>query len=134
MSPNGKWVAYTSDQTGQPEVWLRSSQDAGSPLRVSADGGRDAVWSTDGGELFYRSGARMMAVKLAPAAPAASTIRLESPEQLFEGGFEPGSQRAFDVAPDGRFLMIATGTRESSASIVLVRNWGEQIKELVRAK
>ena len=134
VSPNGKWVAYTSDQTGQPEVWLRSFQDAGGPLRISPDGGRDAVWSPDGRELFYRNGSRMMAVKLAPVAPAESTIRLESPEQLFEGGFEQGSQRAFDVAPDGRFLMIATGTRELSASIVLVRNWAEQIKELVRSK
>jgi eukaryotic-like serine/threonine-protein kinase len=137
VSPDGKWVAYTSDQTGQPEVWLRSFLDAGGPLRISPDGGRDAVWSPDGRELFYRNGSRMMAVKLAPVAPVASaapTIRLESPQQLFEGGFEPGSQRAFDVAPDGRFLMIAAGTRDSSASIVLVRNWGHQIKELVRSK
>ena len=134
VSPNGKWVAYTSDQTGQPEIWLRSFADAGSPLRISPDGGRDAVWAPDGGELFYRNGSRMMAVKLAPAASDASTLRGESPEQLFEGGFEPSSQRAFDVAPDGRFLMIATPTRESATSIVLVRNWGEQIKELVRAK
>ena len=134
VSPDGKLVAYTSDQTGQPEVWVRSFLDAGTPFRISPEGGRDAVWSPDGRELFYRNGSRMMAVKVAPVAPAAPTIRFESPRQLFEGGFEPGSQRAFDVAPDGRFLMIAAGTRDSSASIVLVRNWGHQIKELGRPK
>ena len=131
VSPDGKWVAYTSDQTGQPEVWLRSFLGADSPLRISPDGGRDPVWSPDGRELFYRNGSRMMAVKVTPGLP---TIRLESPRQLFEGGFEPGSQRAFDVAPDGRFLMIAAGTRDSSASMVLVRNWGHQIAELTRSK
>lgn len=131
VSPDGKWVAYTGDQTGQPEVWVRSFLDAGTPIRVSPDGGRDAVWSPDGRELFYRNGSRMMAAKVAPAAP---TMRVESPRQLFEGGFEPGSQRAFDVGPDGRFLMIAAGPRDLSASIVLVRNWGHQIRELVRPK
>jgi hypothetical protein len=130
VSLDSKWVAYTSDQTGQQEVWVRSFPDAGTPIRISPDGGRDAVWSHDGRELFYRNGVRMMAVKVVPAGP---TIRPESPRQLFEGGFEPGSQRAFDVAPDGRFVMIAA-TRDSSASIVLVRNWGHQIQELARPK
>jgi len=101
------------------------------PIRISPDGGRDGVWSHDGRELFYRNGLRMMAVKVVPAGP---TIQPEPPRQLFEGGFEPGSQRAFDVAPDGRFVMIAAGTRDSSASIVLVRNWGHRIQELVRPK
>ena len=64
VSPDGRWVAYTSDQTGQPEVWVRSFLDAGNPVRVSTDGGRDAVWSPDGRELFYRNGSRMMAVKV----------------------------------------------------------------------
>ena len=130
VSPDGKWVAYTTDQTGQPEVWVRSFLDAGTPIRISPDGGRDAVWSHDGRELFYRNGSRMMAVKVVPAGP---TIRAESPRQLFEGGFEPGSQRAFDVAPDGRFVMIEA-TRGSFASIVLVRNWGHQIQDLARPK
>jgi eukaryotic-like serine/threonine-protein kinase len=131
VSADGKWVAYTSDQTGQPEVWVRSFLDAGTPIRVSPDGGHDAVWSPDGRELFYRNGTRMMAAKVAPAAP---TMRVESPRQLFDGGFEPGSQRAFDVGPDGRFLMVAASPRDSSASLVLVRNWGHQITELVRPK
>ena len=130
VSPDGKWVAYTTDQTGQPEVWVRSFLDAGTPIRISPDGGRDAVWSHDGRELFYRNGSRMMAVKVVSAGP---TIRAESPRQLFEGGFEPGSQRAFDVAPDGRFVMIEA-TRGSFASIVLVRNWGHQIQDLARPK
>ena len=131
VSRDGKWVAYTSDQTGQPEVWVRSFADAGTPVRISSDGGRDAVWSADGRELFYRNGLKMMAVKVKPEAAG---IQVESTEQLFEGGFEPGSQRAFDVGPGGRFLMIAAGARDSSTSMVLVRNWGDEIRQLARPK
>ena len=131
VSPDGKWVAYTSDQTGQPEVWVRSFVDAGTPVRISSDGGRDAVWSGDGRELFYRNGLKMMAVKVKPAA---ASMQVESTQQLFEGGFEPGSQRAFDVGPGGRFLMIAASARDSSQSMVLVRNWAYEIKDLARPK
>ena len=131
VSPDGKWVAYTSDQTGQPEVWVRSFVDAGTPVRISSDGGRDAVWSANGRELFYRNGLKMMSVKVKPAAAG---MQVESTELLFEGGFEPGSQRAFDVGPDGRFLMIAAGARDSSTSMVLVRNWDHEIKEVARRK
>jgi len=53
---------------------------------------------------------------------------------LFEGGFEPGSQRAFDVAPDGRFLMIEATTTDFSHSIVVVRNWAEELKARVPTK
>jgi Tol biopolymer transport system component len=137
VSPDGKWVAYTTDQTGQPEVWVRSFLGAGTPIRISPDGGRDAVWSPNGGELFYRNGSRMMAVRVTTVPPlgaAERTIRLEAPRQLFEGGFELGSQRAFDIAPDGRFLMIEAAPRESSASIVLVRNWGSRLQEVAKSK
>jgi hypothetical protein len=53
---------------------------------------------------------------------------------LFDGGFESASARAFDVAPDGRFLMIAADERDSSASIVLVRNWASQLKDTARSR
>jgi hypothetical protein len=69
--------------------------------------------------------------------PGAATIRFELPRQLFEGGFELvlGSQHAFDVGPDGRFLMIQAGTNESTTSaIVLVRNASQHVTELLRSK
>ena len=73
----------------------------------------------------------MMAVRVKPAA---ASILVESTTQLFEGGFEPGSQRAFDIGPGGRFLMIAAAARDSSLSMVLVRNWDRQIKALARSR
>ena len=126
VSPDEHWLAYFSDATGMQELWVARFPEGEPRVKVSRGGAREAVWSHDGRELFYRNGSRMMAVKVVPAGP---TIRAESPRPLFEGGFEPGSQRAFDVAPDGRFVMIEA-TRGSGASIVLVRNWGHQIQDL----
>jgi WD40-like Beta Propeller Repeat len=131
VSPDGRWVAYTSGQTGQPEVWVRSFVDAATPVRVSSDGGRDAVWSADGSELFDRNDVKMMAVEVKPTT---ASMQVVSTVPLFEGGFEPGYQRAFDVGPDGRSLMIAAGARDSATSVILVRNWGHGIKELARPK
>ncbi len=124
-------MAYTTDQTGQYEVWVRSFLDAGSPVRISSGGGRDPVWSRDGVELFYRNGVKMMAARLSATTAG---LQIKSTQQLFEGGFEPGSPRAFDVAPDGRFIMIATAPREAASSMILVRNWSHEIAQLTRPK
>jgi hypothetical protein len=105
ISPNGQWVAYVSDQTGRNEVWIRWFAGSGSPLRVSADGGHEPRWSSDGKVIFFHTGPRMMAsdITLAPQ-PRASTPRV-----LFEGGLIPYNtsfRRTYDVAPDGRFLVV----------------------------
>ena len=96
---------------------MRSFLDGGGLHPISKDGGSDPVWSTDGGELFYRNGSKIMAVRVAAALPQ---IRVESIQTLFEGGFDP-VRHAFDVAPDGRFLMVAAGPPDSPSTIVLVR-------------
>ncbi len=94
ISRDGQWVAYISNRTGQPEVWVQSFADGPIPLRISSGGGRDAVWSADGRELFYRNDLKMMAVKVKREAAG---LQILSTEQLFEGGFDTVTQRAFDV-------------------------------------
>ena len=131
FSPDGRWVAYTSDQTGGSEIWVRPFPGPGAPVRVSADGGHDPVWSHGGNELFFRSSMKILSAPILSTAPE---LRVDTPQVLFEGGFEPGSQRAFDVAPDGRFLMIEATTTDSSPSIVVVRNWAEDLKARVPTK
>jgi serine/threonine protein kinase len=126
FSPDGHWLAYTSDQTGSVEVWVRPFPGPGAPVRVSPDGGRDAVWSRDGKELFYRNGLKILSARVVPDV----TFRVEAPQALFEGGFDPGSERGYDVAPDGRFVMIENEPNDNttSASIVVVLNWGEELQ------
>jgi serine/threonine-protein kinase len=132
FSPNGKWLAYTSDQSGSAEVWVRPFPGPGAPVRVSPDGGRDAVWSPDGKELFYLNGLKILSARVVPDV----SFRVEAPQTLFEGGFDPGSERAFDVAPDGRFVMIENEPNDNttSASIVVVLNWTEELRARVPTK
>jgi serine/threonine protein kinase/Tol biopolymer transport system component len=125
FSPDGHWLAYTSNQSGSADVWVRPFPGPGAPVRVSPDGGHDAVWSRDGTELFYRNDLKLLSARVVPDA----TFRVETPRVLFEGGFEPGSWTGYDVAPDGRFVMIERETSDNTApsSIVVIRNWRETL-------
>jgi serine/threonine protein kinase len=130
FSPDGQWLAYTSDQSGSAEVWVRPFPGPGAPVRVSPDGGRDPVWSRDGKELFYRNDLKILSARVVPDI----TFRVEAPQApLFEGRFDSGSERAYDVAPDGRFVMIENEPNDNttSASIVVVLNWSEELKQRV---
>jgi Tol biopolymer transport system component len=125
FSPDGQWLAYTSDQSGSADVWVRPFPGPGAPVPVSSGGGHDAVWSRDGKELFYRNGSKILSARVVPG----TTFRVEAPRVLFEGGFEPGSWTGYDVARDGRFVMIERETNDSPASIVVIRNWQETLGE-----
>jgi eukaryotic-like serine/threonine-protein kinase len=131
FSPDGHWVALVSDQTGRPEVWVRPFPGPGAPVRVSPDGGRNPVWSRDGHELFYEDGLKVLSARVVSQAP---DLRFEKPQVLFESRFVQGSMRSFDVAPDGRFLMIEAIDTAPSASIVVVQNWFEELKRLAPTK
>jgi hypothetical protein len=123
FSPDGRWIAYVSDDTGQSEVYVRPFPGPGAPLTISTGGGVEPRWARDGRELYYRSGNRMMAVKvesggaLAPGAPTA----------LFEGRFEMkgygGSSANYDVARDGRFIMVRRKNPITATVIHVVLNW-----------
>ena len=131
FSPNGRWVAFVSDQNGTPEVWVRPFEGSVSPVPVSPGGGHDPVWSRNGKELFYQTGTKMMAVEitetrgeLQPKAPAV---------ELFDGGFVPyvpGTPRTYDVAENGWFIMVEPSEDASTPTLVLVRNWFEELKRL----
>jgi eukaryotic-like serine/threonine-protein kinase len=111
VSPDGHWVAYQSDQTGQMEVYVRSYPEPGARVPVSLQGGREPVWAHNGRELFYRSGDSLMvaSVTLSPRFAVAGRRR------LFTGSFlSGGTFREYDVAPDDQhFVMITGGVAES---------------------
>jgi eukaryotic-like serine/threonine-protein kinase len=112
LSPDGHWVAYQSDQTGQMEVYVRSYPEPGARVPVSLQGGSEPVWAHNGRELFYRSGDSLMvaSVTLSPALAIAGRRR------LFTGPFlSGGSFREYDVAPDDQhFVMISGGAAQST--------------------
>jgi hypothetical protein len=136
ISPDGLWLAYETNRSGSVEIWVMRYPD-GAPVRVSQDGGTEPVWSRDGRELFYRRRTAVMAVSV----DASDDFSFKPARQLFDGPFaasfsyEPGV-RTYDVAADGRFLMIQpaeTGDAQA-ASIVVVQNWTEEVKRRVPAR
>jgi serine/threonine-protein kinase len=130
FSPDGKWVSYVSDQTGRAEIWVRPFPGPGAPIRISPDGGREPLWSRNGSELFYQNGRKLMTAEVVSRQPA---LQFKPPRVLFEGGFVPfdaNVPRTYDVAADGRFLMIKEEARTVPPSIAIVQNWFEELKRL----
>ncbi|MDQ2674470.1 MAG: hypothetical protein M3Y40_07415, partial [Chloroflexota bacterium] len=123
VSPDGRWLAYVSEESGDREVYVRPFPDAGSARwQVSASGGTDPVWSRNGRELFYISAANeMMSVEVAPGA----AFSISPPKALFSTvPYSPvGPVSAFDVHPDGRFLMLRETTPAERNELILVQNW-----------
>ncbi len=133
FSPRAGWLAYVSDETGQYEVYVRQYPGSGRGTQVSKGGGRQAVWSPDGRELFYRSADRMMAVKIATQP----TFRAEPPVELWQRRYFSQEFLApnYDVAPDGRFLMLQVADEAANAarSVNVVMNWFDEVKQRLTA-
>jgi DNA-binding winged helix-turn-helix (wHTH) protein/Tol biopolymer transport system component len=133
LSPNGRWLAYVTDRTGQSEIWVARYPE-GVPVRVSSRGGYEPRWSVDGRELFYLQDNFMMAVTV----ETEDEFSFGTPAPLFDGPYfntPSGGERSYDVARDGRFLMIqpgdAAGAAAAQTSMVVVQNWTGELKRLV---
>jgi serine/threonine-protein kinase len=123
FSPDGRWVAYQSNESGRDEVYVVPYPGPGSQSQVSTDGGTVPRWAPSGRELFYRTGDKMMAVEV----QTSPTFRAGTPTTLFEGHYDPF---AYDVAPDGkRFLMLKAVAGQARADhLHVVVNWFEQLR------
>jgi eukaryotic-like serine/threonine-protein kinase len=117
FSPDGKWVAYNSDESGGSEVYVTPRDGGGGRIRVSKDGGFSARWRRDGRELFYMApGRRVMAapVKAVGAmevSVAVELFRINSP--VFD----------YDVSPDGQRFLVSQTAKEPGLPITVVINW-----------
>src|SRR5262245_21519382 len=87
FSPDGRWVAYSSGESGRPEIWVQAFPGPGPKIQVSNDGGIDPVWRRSGGELYYRSGNKMMAVSVTTGP----SFNARAPRLLWEGVYARGS-------------------------------------------
>ena len=130
LSPNGKWLAYVSAVTGEPEIWVRPYPGPGAPLRISPNGGLEPVWGPRGLELFYLEGNKLMAAKIENG----TDLRFLPPELLFEGSYSHTTQPSYDVGPGGRFLMMKAVVERSPYEVHVILNWFEELKRLVPAE
>ncbi len=121
FSPDGRWIAYVSDESGAREVYIAPFQHAGERKRVSSEGGAEPRWRHDGRELFYLSGSRMMSV----AVRLSDSIELAPPTQLFSPA-EPG----YDVSTDGKtFIERRPSGPDDSRFPVVMLNWPASLKQ-----
>jgi serine/threonine-protein kinase len=126
ISPDGRWLVYVSNDSGQTQVYVRPFPGPGRRWPVSTNGGTQAIWNPNGREIFYRDRDKMMAVEFS----AVPEVTLSQPKLLFEQRYAYGSGITianYDVTPDGqRFLMIKD---ESSGRLNLVMNligWAQE--------
>ena len=128
VSPDGRWIAYDSNESGTPEIYVQRFPELGQRMTVSIDGGTQALWSRDGTEIFYRGPRGMMAVPVS----LEPTFSLGAPVALFEDRYAfLLVRRTYDVAPDGRFLMVKERERDNDAApyIDVVLNWVQELTE-----
>jgi serine/threonine-protein kinase len=125
ISPDGQWLAYTSDESGQDEVYVRAFPVPSGRWQVSSDGGTEPVWSPMGDELFYRAEEQMVAAMI-ETRPA---FKVGERRVLFQGTFRSSASHVdYDVDPaTGEFIMLAMA-QEATTSLVVVLNWFEELK------
>ena len=128
LSPDGLFVAYISDESGQNNVYVRSFPDGAGKLQISPQGGIQARWAKDGTELFYVEGDMLMAVSVSTQ----NGFEAGSPKPVFRySGFGVQSATSFDISTDGqRFLVIESVGEEAEEqqSIHVVENWYEEFR------
>jgi serine/threonine-protein kinase len=132
FSPDGRWLAYASNESGKFEIYVQPYPGPGGKWQISTEGGMEPVWNPKGGELFYRNGNKMMVVDV----ETKSGFSVGKPRLLFDAGSyspTPATYPNYDVSNDGRFLMLKPSEQQGQAAtqINVVLNWFEELKQRV---
>jgi serine/threonine protein kinase len=129
FSPNGGWLAYVSDETGQDEVYVRAYPGPEGKRQISNDGGSEPVWARNGRELFYRHQDWLMAVGI----ETEPEFKVGKPKLLFPAPFaESGFHLPnFDVTRAERFIMIQSKMETAASRLIVVLNWFQDLKDRV---
>ena len=134
ISPDGRWLAYTTNESNRLDVFVQPFPQGGSRWRISTEGGREPLWSADGRELFFRRGNDVLAVTVT----AQPELRATKPRPVVTGPYKPRSgfgHPEYSSSSDGRrFLMmepVEKGPRGAS-EVYVILNWVEEVKRLMR--
>jgi serine/threonine-protein kinase len=129
ISPDGRWIAYSANDTNRFEVYIQSFPGLGAKYQVSTVGGAEPRWASKGRELFFRNGDKMMAVTIQNTG---DSLHIGTPTVLFEGRFR---DTYYDVSPDGqRFLMLKAAETQSTSAMVMIQDWATELKQRVPIK
>jgi serine/threonine-protein kinase len=129
FSPDGRWIAYSSDESGRLEIYVAQFPDLGGKVAISTDGGDEPRWSGNGRELFFRQGDAVMAVSI----DTAHGVRAGKAQRLFAGHYSgTGREVGFDVSADGRrFVMVKSDEASTLGQLTLVQNWLTELRARV---
>jgi Tol biopolymer transport system component len=128
LSPDGRWLAYVSDQAGREEVYVRRFKGAPRQWAVSTDGGSEPRWGPDGRELFYRWGRQVRRVSFREAGGEAV---LGAPAVMFEIPYVTmAGSRMWDVAPSGQWFVMVEG-HEVFDEFITVLDWFDEVEKRV---
>jgi Tol biopolymer transport system component len=127
FSPDGKWLAYCSAESGRMEVYVVSFPSAGSKRQISSDGGCQAIWRRDAKEIFYV--ATDNRVMVAGVRTAASSLQIGMAKPLFETRPSRTGGWSYDVAPDGQRFLVNYLPEQPGGGITLVVNWDAEFKK-----
>jgi serine/threonine-protein kinase len=127
ISPDGRWIAYTSDETGQTEVYVQALPDPRGPWQVSANGGTEPRWGPRGRVIYYRRGSKLLRVAVA----AGESFAVSPPTVLFGGEYSENlNHAAYDVHPDGNQFVMIRGV-PGSVALAIVQNFFEELRAKV---
>ena len=125
LSPNGQWLAYTSNESRRNEIYVQTFPEPGGKWQISTSGGINPIWSRDGRELFFiAADGKMMAVDVKESGGRFSP---GLPKALFDAGLTPDA--GYDVGKDGRFLIPRNVEQAASVPLTVVVNWTAGLKK-----
>jgi serine/threonine-protein kinase len=131
LSPDGKYLAYTSNESGRYEVYVRPFGQGSGKWQISTGGGAQPVWERDGKQLFYRESGNIMGVDVTTQPLfSASTPRVVVPSAMtatLSSGLD-----AFDVSPDGHRFLVHQQSSEADQTVQInvILNWNEELKRM----
>ena len=125
ISPNGRWLAYTSTESGRPEIFVQSFRGAGGKWQVSTKGGAYPTWSADGKKLFFTSDA---AIEVALIEARDAGVEIGHVREAVSYSRPAGLLYPYDVAPDGkRFLVLDTAGQDTAGEMVVISDWQSRL-------
>ena len=126
VSPDGRWLAFSSDESGRSEIHVRRFPNVNAGQWIVSRGGESPHWSRDGRELFYLNGASVVSVAVDTSA---ESFVAGAPVTLFTGPFDTTQDNNYDVFPDGtHFVMVEADPDARPTRLQVVLNWSEELK------